>query len=408
MSERISNKLREILYMGHKGLAFIILIMTALELLLLKWGLQIPNRAMIWVLVVFLVFLAPVPYLMWLNIRARQPSRKTAILLVRPVFAWQFNWMFFLITIGPLIVLARASAGVFHSYTIISVIRAVSIALISLAGGLTIWGLLTTVRTPQVVMRELVIPGLARKDDGIRLVQMTDIHFSWRHSREEMQRNVDIILGLNPDLLILSGDMVDHNSDYIVPFADCLEKIQPRLGRFAIMGNHDVYTGGQEVAKTLSARGFRMLGEGHASLVDQGVGLVLAGMDDSGKRASGPDPEESQIPGIIANCPKGLPIIYIGHRPSSFDKVIGLPVALTLSGHTHGGQFRVPYGERSHSKLTFKRDMGLYREGEQMLYVSRGTGSVGWPFRLWCSEEITLLTLRSPEAMRIDLVPETV
>ena len=394
--------------MGHKGLAFIILIMTALELLLLKWGLQIPNRAMIWVLIVFLAFLAPVPYLMWLNIKARQPSRKTAAWLVRPVFAWQFNWMFFLITVGPLIVLARASAGAFHSYTIISLIRAVSIALISLAGALTVWGLLTTLRRPQVIMRELVIPGLAWKDDGIKLAQMTDIHFSWRHSREEMQRNVDIIAGWNPDLLVLSGDMVDHNSDYIVPLADCLEKIQPRLGRFAIMGNHDVYTGGREVGEALSSRGFRMLDSGHASLVDQGVGLVLAGKDDSGKRASGPDPEEDQIPEIIANCPKGLPIIFVGHRPSSFDKIIGLPVALTLSGHTHGGQFRVPYSKRSHSNLTFKRNMGLYREGEQMLYVSRGTGSVAWPFRLWCSEEITLLTLRSPEAMPLDLVPETV
>ena len=141
-------------------------------------------------------------------------------------------------------------------------------------------------------------------------------------------------------------------------------------------------------------------------MVDQGVGLVLAGKDDSGKRATGPDPEENQIPRIIAECPQGLPIIYIGHRPSSFDHVLGLPVALTLSGHTHGGQFRLPFGQK-HSHTRFKRDMGLYREGNQMLYVSRGTGSVGWPFRLWCSEEITLFTLRSPEAAPVDLVPES-
>jgi len=381
--------------------------MTALELFLLKWGLEISNRGMIWALVIFIAFLMPVPYVMWLNMQARQPSRKTAAWLVRPVFAWWVNWMFFLIALGPLVVIARASATAFHSQTLISLMRALSISLVSVVGALTVWGLITTRRVPQVVMRELVIPGLAWKDDGIKLAQMTDIHFSWRHSREEMQRNAEIIAGLNPDLLVLSGDMVDHNSGYVSTLADCLDKIQPRLGKFAIMGNHDVYSGGQEVARVLDSHGYKMLQAGHASLVDQGVGLVLAGMDDSGKRASGPDPEENQIPEIIANCPKGLPIIFVGHRPSSFDKVIGLPVALTLSGHTHGGQFRVPYTQRAHSNLKFKRTMGLYREGEQMLYVSRGTGSVAWPFRLWCSEGITLLTLRSPEALRLELVLET-
>jgi uncharacterized protein len=396
------------LYAGHRGLALLILAATALELLLLKWGLQIPNRAMVWVMVVFLLFLLPVPYLMWLNLKARQPPRKTAVWLVRPIFAWQFNWMFFLVSVGPAIVLARASAGAFHSQYMIFLIRVISISLIGIGAALTLWGLFTTRRAPKVISHDLVIPGLAWKDDGIKLAQVTDLHFSWRHSREEMERNAKIIADLDPDLLVLCGDLVDHNPKYVTTLADCLDKIQPRLGKFAIMGNHDVYTGGHEIAGNLSQRGFRMLGKGHANLEEHGVGLVLAGKDDSGRRAAGPDPEETQIPEIISRCPRGLPIIYVGHRPSSFDKVIGLPVALTLSGHTHGGQFRLPFGGPGHSNLRFKRDMGLYREGEQMLYVSRGTGSVAWPFRLWCSEEITLLTLRSPESARLELLPESI
>jgi len=381
------------------GLIFTILLLTTLELLLLRWGLKIPNKVMLMVLAVFLVFLLPLPYIMWLSMKARQPTLATAAWLVRPAFAWQFNWMFFLVFIGPLLVIARLTAGALHSEMLVNIIRGVIISLIGVGGILTLWGLATADRAPKVVRLELAIPGLAPKDDGIKLAQMTDMHFGWWNSREEMQRNADIIAGLKPDLLVLSGDLVDHNPDYVFTLADCLEKIKPRLGRYAILGNHDVYTGRQEVARNMSSRGFRMLRSDCANLTEKGAGLVLAGKDDSGEGWTGPDPEENQIPGIIANCPNGLPIIFVGHRPSSFDKTIGLPVALTLSGHTHGGQFRLPFGGPGLADITFTRTMGLYREGTQMLYVSRGTGSVGWPFRLWCSEEITLITLRSPEAV---------
>ena len=110
-------------------------------------------------------------------------------------------------------------------------------------GLVTIYGLATASRPPQVTTLELKIPGLAKKDDGIRLVQFTDPHLSWWTSTEESQEIARSIAGLKPDLLAITGDMVDQNPLYANTLIGLLKDIHPRLGKFAIIGNHDVYTG---------------------------------------------------------------------------------------------------------------------------------------------------------------------
>jgi hypothetical protein len=156
-----------------------------------------------------------------------------------------------------------------------------------------------------------------------------------------------------------------------------------------------VYTGAEEVSRRMEQRGFKMLRGEWVSLADRGAPITLAGFDDSGQNWTGADTlAESRLPDLVKDCPKDQPLILLAHRPSAFDKVQGLPVALVLSGHTHGGQLRLPFGGPGLADIVFAHPMGLFRRGNQTLYVSRGVGTVGWPFRLFCPPEITLITLQ--------------
>jgi hypothetical protein len=349
------------------------------------------------VVIVFVVFLVPLPYQFWLIQNARQPTEWAAAWIVRPTYAWHFSWLSFMLFIAPLMVLVRVGAGVSGWDGATTFLRWSVAAALGVWGVIAIWGLATSTRPPRLEKVEVKIPGLSQKDDGLRIALLSDMHFAWWNSEAEMQRTSAMIAALNPDLFVITGDMVDHNPDYVYGLADCLEIIKPRLGRYAVIGNHDVYTGRNQVAARMQERGFTMLRGAGVSLSDKGADLTLAGMDDSGEHWTGADPDEIKIPGIIAKCPKQHPIIWLNHRPSAFDQIIGLPVALTLSGHTHGGQLKLPFGLPGLAEIGFKRTAGLYQKGEQWLYITRGTGTVGWPFRVNCPEEITLITLRAPE-----------
>jgi predicted MPP superfamily phosphohydrolase len=381
--------------MGRAGVAFLFLILQVLILFILIWGLKIPRRFALWLIFGFVLFSLPLPYILWLQAGARQPPFFAAALIVRPFFAWQFNWLCFLVFLVPVIVLARAGAALFGSEMIITILRWAVFMIAMIWGSATIFGLWDTTNPPMVEKLELEIKGLPLMDHGIRVVQLSDPHVSWWNSKQEICETGRIIAGLEPDLLVITGDMVDHNPRYVHAFADCMEEVSPRLGRYAIIGNHDVYTGTESVARLMQARGFRMLRNEWISLENKGAHLALAGIDDSGLAWTSSDPQEKRIPEILAGCPRDLPVILLAHRPSAFEHVKGLPVALTLAGHTHGGQMKLPFRGPGLADIGFAHPSGLYKRGDQVLYVSRGTGTVGWPFRLNCPKEITLIILCS-------------
>jgi len=391
--ERRVKGIRRVVFMSF---VFVFAGLQLANILLLKWGLKLQGRVMVVIALAFVLFCVPLPYLSWLISHARQPSFWTAALIVRPSFAWQFNWIAFLLFLEPVIVLARLANVISGEALIVSALRWLVAAVLVIGGIITLYGLATAARPPAITRLELKIPGLSGKDDGIRVMQFTDPHWSWWTSDRETAKIAAMIKELNPDLLIITGDLVDQNPKYTNLIARHFADFEPRLGKYGIIGNHDVYTGREEVAELMESCGVKMLRRGHVSLKDKGADLVLAGMDDSGDGWTGPDPWERHIPEIIAGCPKGMPIFWLGHRPSCFDKVIGLPVPLTLSGHTHGGQLRLPFNGPGLADIAFKHPMGFYEKNGQMLYVSRGTGTVGWPFRIGCPQEIALITLRAP------------
>jgi len=374
--------------------AAIILGLQILAALILIWGLRLPSRWAWAAVAAFVLFNLPLPYLFWLQAAGKQPSFWSAELIVRPCFAWAFNWLAFLFFLAPVIIAGRAVAWISGWEMLLAALRYLMLSLIGLWTCLTVWGLATVLRPPEVTTLTVQIPGLPPEQNGVRLIQLSDPHVGWWNSREELERIGSIIAGLKPDLLVITGDVVDHHPDYVHALADVLEEARPRLGRYAIIGNHDVYTGPEAVAQRMESRGFRMLRDEWVPL--PGTSLILAGLDDSGQHWTGPDPAEKKIPKLLADCPPDRPVILLAHRPSAFDRVVGLPVVLTLSGHTHGGQLRLPWGGPGLADIGFQHPSGLYRRGGQTLYANRGAGTVGWPFRLFCPSEITLFILRGP------------
>ena len=237
--------------------------------------------------------------------------------------------------------------------------------------------------------------------DGFRIAQLSDIHmdeytepFFLRHAIAEINR-------LQPDLVLLTGDFVSNGprwKKFAVGAAwQCANILRELTCRqlYAILGNHDVIVSARGVSRALMANGITMLTNANIPIERGGGRIWLAGVDDPVE--GHPDPEKA-IPPSIRNVPNE-PVVLMCHAPDYADYLLAHPagqaVDLMVSGHTHGGQFCLPLvGPLVLPSLGQKYVQGWFRVGGMQLYVNRGLGTVGLPFRLNCPPEITLMTLR--------------
>jgi len=254
----------------------------------------------------------------------------------------------------------------------------------------------------EVTHQDVFVPGLSRAFDGFRVVQLSDIHmdeysepFFVRDAVRQMNR-------LNPDAVFLTGDFVSHEFwprkiaiGAAWQCANILNKLQcPH--RYAILGNHDVMVSASDVTRALTDNGIPVLRNAVVPIERDGSRFWLAGVDDPvvGK----PDPDAA-IPPAIRNVPNE-PVVLLCHAPDYADTLLKLPagkaVSFMLSGHTHGGQVRLPWIGAIVLPIMGKKYVeGWFRFGRMQLYVNRGLGTVGVPFRFDCPPEITVHTLRS-------------
>jgi len=248
---------------------------------------------------------------------------------------------------------------------------------------------------------DIAVRGLPEALEGVRIAQLSDIHMDEFTEETFLRRAVEKINALKPDMVALTGDFVT-----LAPMgpkfaigaawqcADVLKKIKCRH-RYAVMGNHDDLVGKDEVTESLTANGIPVLD--NAGLLVEGLGaqsgrLWLAGVDDP--LTGRPRPDDA-----MAGRSAGDPVVMMCHGPDYADDVVdGLPpgsVDLMLSGHTHGGQVRLPMLTRVMlPEMGRKYVEGLFRMGTMQLYVNRGIGTVGVPFRFACPPEISVITLR--------------
>ncbi|WP_394824034.1 metallophosphoesterase [Pendulispora albinea] len=234
------------------------------------------------------------------------------------------------------------------------------------------------------------IPGLPRALDGYTIVQISDIHVGLFVGDRELGEGLERVAEARPDLVVATGDLVDHDERYIPAMARALGSIRARDGVAAILGNHDYYTGAQDVLAGLRAAGVRALvNEGLVLRGRDGGGFALLGVADI--FAPGAREEPPSLARAMAMVPPDRPRILLAHQPEFFVESQG-QVALQLSGHTHGGQINPGFRPAS---LFMRYLAGRYVEAGSTLWVNRGFGVAGPPTRIGAPPEVTKIVLVS-------------
>jgi uncharacterized protein len=270
------------------------------------------------------------------------------------------------------------------------------------AGGIALYAGALERHWLEVVHKTISINGLPETFNGMTVAQLSDIHLNEFTEPFLVHEAIDQINRARPDLVLITGDYVSAQvlpRNLTIESAwDCgklLSGIEcPQ--RYAIFGNHDIFAGEEHVGEALRSNGIPVLKNSCLPIERDGRRIWLTGLDDP--VYGQPDPDQA-IPSSIRNI-AGEPVILMCHAPDYVDDLrshpAGQAISLVLSGHTHGGQVRLPFIGALHLPPGGQRYVqGLFQVGNMQLYVNRGIGSVGVPFRLDCRPEITLFTLRS-------------
>ena len=242
---------------------------------------------------------------------------------------------------------------------------------------------------PELTETDIFLSRLPAAFDGLAIVHLTDIHHSLYTPLETVEEAVHLANLLHPDVVALTGDYVTLSPSYIWPVARALGKLRARMGVFAVLGNHDFQVDADEIARALRAQRIRVLRNAHVALHSRGSTLWLAGVDDLWWNAD-------DFHAALASVPARETKILLCHNPIGIRQAVSHGVDFVLSGHTHGGQVRLPLVGllRGRSKLGQRFVEGWNRVDGTQIYVNRGIGKSVVPLRLNCPPEIACLRLR--------------
>lgn len=270
--------------------------------------------------------------------------------------------------------------------------------LVGTAGAVTLGvdSLLIEPVRPQLVRREILLRRWPAQMDGFTIALLSDFHYDPVFSIHPIKSAVEIANGLRPDLMVLTGDFVtvplvgnDVNAASAAePCAQLLTMLQAPHGVWAIMGNHDAFSDPRRVTGALLAHGIPVLSNLSIPIERNGGRFWLAGVEDVSKNMA-------DLPTALQRVPQNEAVVLLAHEPDYADYVSQYPVDLQLSGHSHGGQVRLPLIPPLYlPDLAKKYYLGLYRIGDLTLYTNAGLGTIRIPMRLNCPPEVTLITVR--------------
>jgi predicted MPP superfamily phosphohydrolase len=257
------------------------------------------------------------------------------------------------------------------------------------------WGTITAlygyfeargIRTERVVINTQKIPRAVGK---LTIVQISDVHLGLIVREERLRRITAAICAADPDILVSTGDLVDGQINRMQGLAEVMRDIQPKFGKFAVTGNHEVYAGLNQALEFTERAGFNVL---RGNSVVAGGLITVIGVDDPAiERVD--RLELTTEKRLLSTVPHDRFTLLLKHRPAVHRDSLGL-VDLQLSGHVHKGQI-FPFNLVTHLFYPVKTGYSLYPQNFA-LYVSRGTGTWGPPIRFMAPPEITVIELRHP------------
>lgn len=261
---------------------------------------------------------------------------------------------------------------------------------LALAALMTLIGVYNARRRAPIVDVDVPIDGLPEALEGFTIAQLSDIHVGPTIRKSYLDPIVDAVNGLNADIVVVTGDIVDGSVKALAAHTQPLSRLRGRAGVYLCTGNHEYYAGADEWVAEFRRLGLTVLMNEHVVLEHGGAPLLLAGVTDF--NASHFSPLHRSDPArAMAGAPDAASVrLLLAHQPRSCTAAEAAGFTLQISGHTHGGQF-FPWNFAVRVQQPFTA--GLVRAGKMWLYISRGTGYWGPPIRLAAPSEITRLRL---------------
>ena len=323
--------------------------------------------------------------------RAVVPGRARTLMWAGLIAIGAFSTLFVLTAlrdVGLVVTLALA-AVVPNAIAIGDYVRWSAVAVPVLTALLTTIGYANARRVARVRTVDVPIASLHPSLAGFTIAQITDVHVGPTIAREYVEAVVDVVNGLEADLVAITGDLVDGSVPQLSHHTAPLARIAARHGTYFVTGNHEYYSGVHPWIGELRKLGITVLVNEHIVLDHDGAGVVVAGVTDPSAHHF--DASHRSDPArAIAGAPASAVKLLLAHQPRSAIAAAKAGFDLQLSGHTHGGQF-LPWNFFVRFQQPFTA--GLARLGELWVYTSRGTGYWGPPKRLGAPSEITRLRL---------------
>jgi uncharacterized protein len=272
---------------------------------------------------------------------------------------------------------------------------AAALGALALAGD----GILFEPNLPRIVRREFPLARLPERMDGFTIALLSDFHYDPYFSVHPIRAAIALVNQLHPDLIVLTGDFVsvpnfgDSEKGALAaePCAQLLRNLNAPYGLWAVLGNHDTDTDPQYVAQALEAQHINVMINESQAIERDGARFWLSGLNDAFSH-------DVDVPKTLHIVPSGEAVVMLVHEPDFADVVSRYPVDLQLSGHSHGGQIRIPFLPPFYlPSMARKYYLGTYHIGALTLYTNPGLGTIEVPVRFDCPPEITLVTLRSPK-----------
>jgi predicted MPP superfamily phosphohydrolase len=350
------------------------------------------SLCLVWAIMVVFVALQIVPFIERLFFR--EPKGKIG----NPVLLWALNWLPYLsfgifsclflyslamdvIGLGWKLFFAPSDTARFDSEMLIA------LAIVTL--GTIAIGIKQAVSGPRVVKVNIPLDNLPKNFNGFKIVQISDLHIGSTIGNRYISNIIDIANGLKPDLIALTGDIIEGHVQDIKDDVGLLSNLQAQYGRYVITGNHEYYWDAFGWIKQFKKYGLHVLLNEHVAIKIGDEEIILGGVTDY-STISMPSEHAFNPAKALANTPPDAVKILLAHQPVSYTMAQEARADLMLSGHTHGGQY-FPFSLLIRFFQKYYKGLNKYKN--MWIYVNRGTGYWGPPLRTFVPSEITLITL---------------